>query len=116
MQLIPTGTLPVGRQLCSCVGILGANRIVIYDGNNISGTLLNDVWALQYASPSPTLGIASAGNQAVLFWPASDANYAVQTTTNLSLPNWVTVTNGNPIIGITLTNSLPGAFFRLIQQ
>ena len=64
----------------------------------------------------PSLGIASAGNQAVLFWPASATNVILQTTTNLSSPNWVTVSNGTPIVGVTLTNNLPAAYFRLQSQ
>ncbi len=34
-------------------------------------------------------------------------------TTNLSSPNWVTVSNGIPIIGIVITNPPKNAFFRL---
>ena len=66
--------------------------------------------------PPPSLHIASVGNQSILFWPASGTNYVLQSTTNLASPNWVTVSNGAPIIGVTLTNNLPAAFFRLQQQ
>jgi hypothetical protein len=112
------GAVPGARWLFSCVEVPGANRIVIYDGASPVSALYNDVWALQYANPSPgpTLNIASAGNQSVLYWSASATNYVLQTTTNLSSPNWVTVTNGAPIIGLALTNTLPAAYFRLEQQ
>jgi hypothetical protein len=60
------------------------------------------------------LNIALAGgNQTALFWPASATNVILQTTTNLSSPNWTTVTNGTPIIGVTVANTSPAAFFRL---
>ena len=39
------------------------------------------------------LGIALAGNQTVLFWPAAATNYVLQWATNLAAPNWVTVSN-----------------------
>jgi len=34
------------------------------------------------AFAQPTLSIAPAGNQTVLFWPAWSANYILQSTTN----------------------------------
>jgi hypothetical protein len=117
-QLTPGGSLPGGRAEFSCVGVPGTDRIVVCDGFTDS-TIYNDVWALQYTPPSPApapvLSIAAAGNQSVLYWPASASNYVLQITTNLSSPNWVAVTNGTPIIGVTLTNALPAAYFRLQQ-
>jgi hypothetical protein len=66
--------------------------------------------------PLPTLGIASAGNQSVLFWPASaGTNLTLQSTTNLASPNWVTVSNGTSIIGVSVTNTVPATFYRLAQ-
>jgi hypothetical protein len=61
----------------------------------------------------PTPGITSGENQTTLYWPATEGNHIVQTTTNLSNPNWQTVTNGIVIIGITVTNTAPAAFYRL---
>jgi len=61
----------------------------------------------------PTPGITLAGNQTTLYWPATEGNHIVQTTTNLSNPNWQTVTNGIVITGITVTNTAPAAFYRL---
>jgi formylglycine-generating enzyme required for sulfatase activity len=59
------------------------------------------------------LGIAQSGNQSVLFWPASAANYTLQSTTNLVLPNWVTVSNATPVTAFTVTNASSAGFFRL---
>jgi len=65
------------------------------------------------ALAQPTLGIAPAGNQAVLFWPVSGANYILQTTTNLASPNWVMASNATPVTAFTVTNTSPASFFRL---
>jgi len=115
-QVMPGGPFPAVRGNSSLVEIPGAGRLVIFDGVNSSG-IENDVWALQYANPGPTLNIASAGhNQSVLFWSASATNYVLQSTTNASSSNWVTVSNGAPIIGFIVTNTSPATFFRLQQQ
>jgi hypothetical protein len=57
--------------------------------------------------------VATAVNEQVLFWPASLTNYVLQSTTNLASPNWTTVTNGTPIIGVTVSNTSPQTFYRL---
>jgi sulfatase modifying factor 1 len=63
------------------------------------------------------LGIASAGNQTVLFWPTTTLpNYVLQSTTNLALPNWVTVSNAVPATAVTVTNDSPARYFRLIRN
>jgi len=61
------------------------------------------------------LGIALAGNQSILFWPTTITNYVLQSTTNLALPNWVTVSDAVPVIAVTVTNTSPARFFRLFQ-
>jgi formylglycine-generating enzyme required for sulfatase activity len=64
------------------------------------------------------LSIVPAGNQALLFWPATATNYVLQSTTNLVSPNWgpvndaVPVTINNTIIVIVSYTS-PAMFFRL---
>jgi formylglycine-generating enzyme required for sulfatase activity len=59
------------------------------------------------------LGIAPAGNQTVLFWPTSITNSVLQCTTNLTSPNWVTVSNAAPVTAVSVTNTSPAMFFRL---
>ena len=66
--------------------------------------------------PPPPLNIASAGNQVGLYWPPSATNCVLQSTTNLSAPNWLAVTNGTLLTGVILTNTSPPAFFRLTTQ
>lgn len=65
---------------------------------------------------SPPLKISSAGNQSVLYWRSPAPDSVLQATTNLANPNWFTVTNGLPIQGVTLSNTAPALFFRLISQ
>ncbi|HUA65397.1 MAG TPA: hypothetical protein VME24_06090 [Alphaproteobacteria bacterium] len=63
----------------------------------------------------PQLNIATVDNQSVLFYPYSvlGANYVLQCVTNLASTNWLTVSNGVPVIGVTVPNNLPASFFRL---
>jgi uncharacterized repeat protein (TIGR03803 family) len=78
-------------------------------GTNFDGTVFE--FTLPPSSP-PVLSISSTGNQSVISWPVSAANYVLQSTTNLASPNWVTVTNAVPGTA-TVTNSLPAQYFRL---
>ena len=64
--------------------------------------------------PPPTLLIAPSGNQSVLFWPASGTNYILQSTTNLTSPDWITATDAVSVIAFTVTNTSPARFFRLV--
>ncbi len=66
-------------------------------------------------STPPTLGIAQAGNQTVLFWPTAFANYTLQCTTNLASTNWVTVTNAVPMTAVSVPNTSPAMFFRVVN-
>jgi formylglycine-generating enzyme required for sulfatase activity len=65
-----------------------------------------------------TLNIAPAGNQAILFWPTTATNYVLQSTTNLSSPNWVTIIGTAPVavgnsFNFTVSNTSSAGFFRL---
>jgi formylglycine-generating enzyme required for sulfatase activity len=62
----------------------------------------------------PTVGIAPAGNQSVLYWTASPTNYILQSATNLSSPNWVTANDAIPVTAATVSNTSPIRFFRLL--
>jgi sulfatase modifying factor 1 len=63
------------------------------------------------------LGIAPAGQQSVLYWPTSSTtNYVLQTTTNLSSPNWVTAGNAVPVNAVVVTNAAPSGNFRLSES
>lgn len=68
--------------------------------------------------PVPSLGIVPTGNQIVLSWPTSAANFSLQTSPDLF--NWSIVTNGITAIAgnymLTNTASSQSAFFRLQSQ
>ena len=38
----------------------------------------------------------------------------LQTTTNLATPNWVTASNAVTVNAVTVTNSAPAGYFRLL--
>ena len=63
------------------------------------------------------LGIAPAGQQSILYWPASSTtNYVLQTTTNLASPNWVTASNAVTLKAVVVTNAAPSGYFRLSES
>jgi sulfatase modifying factor 1 len=64
------------------------------------------------------LGIAPVvGGQSLLYWPAnSTTSYFLQTTTNLTTPNWVTASNVATVNAVAVTNSAPSGYFRLFQS
>ena len=70
------------------------------------------------ALAQPTLGIAPAGNQVLLFWPSNATSYVLQSTTDLVSPNWGPVTDAIPVtvnnaINVTVSNTSSAMFFRL---
>lgn len=74
--------------------------------------------AVPRASAQPTLQIAPAGRQSVLFWPTNAGNYVLQSSTNLASQNWLSFSNVVPStvdsnLTVTVTNSLKAMFFRL---
>jgi formylglycine-generating enzyme required for sulfatase activity len=60
------------------------------------------------------LGIAPAGGESIIYWPVSTTNWVLQTTTNLASPNWVTASNAVTVNAVTVTNSAPAGYFRLL--
>jgi hypothetical protein len=60
------------------------------------------------------LGIAPAGRQSLIYWPASSTNYVLQTVTNLTSTNWVTARTAFAVNTAEVTNSAASGFFRLI--
>jgi uncharacterized repeat protein (TIGR03803 family) len=84
-------------------------------GSSGNGTVFSLGPVSNLSSP-PSLSIASSGNQAVLFWSASATGYILQSTTNLTSPNWTTASDAVPVTAFTVTNTSPTRFFRLQQQ
>ncbi len=81
------------------------NSFAIGSGGSVFGFVTN-----------PGLTITPLNNQTVVMWPAWALNYLLQTTTNLTSGNWTTMTNGIPLTGLQLTNTVvqPNSYFRLI--
>jgi formylglycine-generating enzyme required for sulfatase activity len=65
------------------------------------------------ALAQPTLGIAPAGNQTILYYSSSSTNYVIQSATNLASTNWVSAADATPVSAFTVSNSSPARFFRL---
>ena len=82
-------------------------------GNNGDGT----IFALTL--PLPTLVVAATSSQVVISWPASAANFVLQTTSDLSSGSWSNITSeiftNGPNCVLTNTLSSQAAFFRLQQ-
>jgi formylglycine-generating enzyme required for sulfatase activity len=77
------------------------------------------VVAVHPALAQPTLSVASAGNQVVLFWPTSTTNYVLQSTTNLLPAVWSNLSLAQVIVNEQnrVTNPISGTqqFYRLSQ-
>ncbi len=115
-KITPGGAETVLFSFAGTNGATPNSLIQAGDGSFYGTTTYGDgsVFALR-ASP-PTLGIAESGNQSVLYWAASAANYVLQTTTNVASGNWANVTNGTSITGAMVPNTSPAGFFRLQEQ
>jgi hypothetical protein len=73
--------------------------------------------ARQIQTPPPALGIARAGLDTVISWPASPTAYKLFRTGSLSAPNWTEVQQGIVVSGDQNTYKVQGTdpmgFFRL---
>ena len=69
----------------------------------------------QSAAQVTNLGIAGVGGgQSLLYWPVSATNYVLQTVTNVASTNWTAATNAVAVNAVTVTNSAPAGYFRLL--
>jgi formylglycine-generating enzyme len=67
----------------------------------------------QVANP----GIAPAGAQSIIYWPANGTtNYVLQTTTDLGTPNWTMASNAVTVNAVVVTNASPSGYFRLSES
>jgi hypothetical protein len=110
---INSGTTPAPYWLGGYFQIQGQS----INTNTITPTTNNGSAVFQNITivTQPNLNIAENGNQSVLYWNASSANFRLQTSTNLASTNWTTVpTNGAYVIGVAVTNNNPASFYRLI--
>jgi formylglycine-generating enzyme required for sulfatase activity len=73
------------------------------------------------ALAQPILSVAPTNNQLILFWPANanGTNGVLESTTDLTSPNWVTTTDAVPAnygsqTAVAVTNITSARFFRLV--
>lgn len=60
------------------------------------------------------LGIAPAGGQSLLYWPAGDGlNYSLETVTNLASTNWTAASTAYGVNAALVTNANPSGYYRL---
>jgi hypothetical protein len=62
---------------------------------------------------TPPLAISVIDGEIFVFWSASATNYVMQTTTNISASNWVTVSDAVPGTAYNVTNTALQQYFRL---
>ena len=68
-------------------------------------------------SPSPALRILPVdGETSLLFWEKAAAPFTLQMKAGLDGNQWVSVTNGLPVTGVSLKTALPVSFFRLVGE
>jgi hypothetical protein len=105
------GVEPPAMAMADFNGDSKPDLVLANTGTSVTVMLNSTVFA------SPPLNIVSgSGGQSVLYWKSPAPNSVLQATTNLVNPNWVDVTGGQPIQGVTLSNAAPALFFRLISQ
>jgi uncharacterized repeat protein (TIGR03803 family) len=97
----------------------GPNGLIL-SGNTLYGTAgaggmsgNGTVFSLSLGSVSaPLLAITRSGTNVILTWPTDSTGFTLQSTTNLALPDWITVSGQfavtNPISGMQM-------FYRLSQ-
>ena len=64
----------------------------------------------------PRMSLAITGHQPAIPPLPWATNYILQSVTNLASTNWLAVTNGVPVIGITVPYNLPTNCYRLISE
>jgi photosystem II stability/assembly factor-like uncharacterized protein len=81
----------------------------------------NGIWTLQ-TTPKPQLNLASSGDGLALSWVVPSTNFVLQQNSDLTIANWVTLTNA-PALNLSnlndelvLSPSNSSGFFRLMAQ
>ena len=73
------------------------NRLMVVSAGTADG--LGHIYTT-YATSSPSLGIASAGNDLVLSWTVPSTNFVLQQNQDLSTTNWTPLTD-QPVLNLT---------------
>ena len=112
--LTPLYSFTDGRDGADPLAGLALADGILY-GTAAGGGTSHDGTVFALALSPPILNILSEGQQCVLSWPAWANNYVLQSTTNLTSPSWATISNAIPGMAVTVTNSLPAQYFRLVN-
>jgi hypothetical protein len=87
--------------------------IIVIDSASV--TAIANITISTPAAPPPALTITSGGGGVILItWPASPPGFELQSNTDLTTTNWMTITN-TPGNQYNLTNPPGDVFFRLIK-
>jgi formylglycine-generating enzyme required for sulfatase activity len=76
--------------------------------------LLTLMAGVRPALAQPTLTVAPAGKQSVIYWPSTSTPFILQSTTNPASTNWVTATEAVMVTAFTVSNAAPAKYYRLI--
>jgi uncharacterized repeat protein (TIGR03803 family) len=107
---IPSAALLRGPAADGTPWFYGTARL---GGSGLEGTLFS-LLVNPPVSIAP-LSTQTVGGQTVVYWPAWAYNYVLQTTSNLSSPNWQTVSNVAPVSSVVVTNGGSSGYFRLVH-
>jgi uncharacterized repeat protein (TIGR03803 family) len=92
---------------------------VLYGTTSAGGDAANGTIFSLTLTSAPRLQIFLSGGNAILTWPSSFAGYTLQSTADLTTPDWNTVSPAPVVIGSlnVVTNSISGEqmFYRLTQ-
>ena len=119
-KYVPTNTFSASR-LIDVSAWAGTTNELFF--GFLGGTSTNAALQIEnirfYSLEQPRLEITRAGNALLLSWPTTAAGYSVESTVELSGPNWQPMINAPVVVDdrYVLTNSAPAIsrFFRLRQ-
>jgi hypothetical protein len=124
----PWGGQYFGNQL-SVVSSADGSKLVLIPGEmiipfgNTTGTVvpIDAIWT-SYSTPAPQLNLSPLGTNFALSWIVPSTNFVLQQNSDLTMENWVTLTNA-PTLNLTnlqdeviLSPTNSSGFYRLVAQ
>ena len=86
------------------VGLVADTEIAqIHVVNTFNGDIIFGIWDLQFKEVPVSLAIGSLQSSAIISWPATAQNYILQSASDLTAANWLTVTNSTVVENNSLT-------------
>jgi hypothetical protein len=100
----------------------GTTYYYVVSSLNMAGESTNSLPASATPEPPPTLIISQTGTNFMFSWPVASAGFTLQSSTNLALGNWVTVTSAVPqntggqwSVAIPPSTNTASTFYRLAK-